>query len=253
MDRAHGITRREARRGPRWAAAVVACGALLSGCGSGDGWPAAAGATDTPVTTSPAPATTPAPGDGTGTGPTSAGTGGPGGPAGSGESGGSGQPDGGGAVGGGTTGPGDGGQDTAQCHTSELAGSVVRDPGGGAAGSSYVTLVLRNESDRTCVLRGFPGVSYVGGEDGHQVGPSAAMSGDHGQPVRLGSGGAAGATVRVVNVQNFDPDACRPEPVRGLRVYPPGETDSLFIPMDGTGCGGTPPGDQLAVEAVTPR
>jgi hypothetical protein len=44
-----------------------------------------------------------------------------------------------------------------------------------------------------------------------------------------------------------------PTPVRGLRIYPPGDTASLFVPMDGTGCTATPPGAQLSVRTVTAR
>jgi L-glyceraldehyde 3-phosphate reductase len=35
-------------------------------------------------------------------------------------------------------------------------------------------------------------------------------------------------------------------PVRGLRVYPPGDTAALFVPVEGTGCAGTPPGTSSA-------
>ena len=50
---------------------------------------------------------------------------------------------------------------------------------------------------------------------------------------------------------NCDATACLPTPVRGLRVYPPGDTASLFVPTAGTGCAGTPPGPQLTVRTVT--
>ncbi|WP_060576085.1 MULTISPECIES: DUF4232 domain-containing protein [unclassified Pseudonocardia] len=140
-----------------------------------------------------------------------------------------------------------------RCHTSELGGSLVADPAGGAAGSTYATLVLRNDGGRTCVVRGFPGLSYVGGDDGAQVGPAAAMQGGHGDPVQLAPGASAGARVRMVNAHNFDPADCAPVPTRGFRVYPPGETDSLFVAQDGTGCSGRPPGDQLTVEAFGPQ
>ncbi|WP_226357114.1 DUF4232 domain-containing protein [Pseudonocardia sp. ICBG601] len=219
-------------RTARWAVTIAACGAVLAGCGSGGDWPAAAGSGGASATPSAAAPTTSAPvSDAGGTGSA------------------------GGAGTGGThtgTGGAEAGGDE-RCHTSELAGSVAADPGGGAAGSSYVTLTLRNQSGRTCYVRGFPGVSYVGGDDGHQIGPAAAMQGGHGDPVRLAPGGTAGATLRVVNVRNFDEAACRPTAVRGLRVYPPGETDSLFVPMEGTGCAATPPGDQLVIQAFTAR
>ena len=135
-----------------------------------------------------------------------------------------------------------------RCTTAELAGSLG--PAEGAAGSVIRTLLLTNASARTCELTGFPGVSYVAGDDGHQVGPAAAMSGERGGAVRLAPGAAAGALLKQVNVVNYDASVCRPIPVRGLRVYPPGDTASLFVPAEGTGCAGTPPGDQLSVQTL---
>ncbi|MCE3551984.1 DUF4232 domain-containing protein [Pseudonocardia sp. RS11V-5] len=123
------------------------------------------------------------------------------------------------------------------------------DPG---AGSVYRPLVFTNTGGTTCQLRGFPGVSYVTGDDGHQVGPAATMSGERGGEVRLGPEGSAAAQLQLVNVQNFDPAACMPTAVRGLRVYPPGETQSAFIPLETTGCAaGQLPGNQLSVQTMT--
>jgi hypothetical protein len=138
----------------------------------------------------------------------------------------------------------------ANCATSELKGSLGQ--GEGAAGSVIVPLILTNVGDRTCELRGFPGVSYVAGVDGHQVGPPAAMSGPRGGEVVLKPGAAASAQLQLVNVANFDAAACTPTPVRGLRVYPPGDTVSLFIVRAGTGCATTPPGNQLSVRTLMP-
>jgi Protein of unknown function (DUF4232) len=137
-----------------------------------------------------------------------------------------------------------------RCTTGELAAGLG--PAEGAAGSVYRDLVFTNTGSRTCELRGFPGVSYVAGEDGHQVGPAAAMSGERGGQVPIPPGGTAQAQLQLVNVQNYDPADCAPVPVRGLRVYPPGDTASLFVPMDGTGCSAAPPGNQLAIQTITP-
>jgi hypothetical protein len=137
----------------------------------------------------------------------------------------------------------------ANCATSELKGSLG--PAEGAAGSVVQTLLLTNVGTRTCELRGFPGVSYVAGEDGHQVGPAATMSGPRGGEVQLAPGKSAGAALKLVNVQNYDTAVCKPTAVRGLRVYPPGDTSSLYVPREGTGCAGTPPGDQISVQTVT--
>lgn len=136
------------------------------------------------------------------------------------------------------------------CGTDELRGSLG--PAEGAAGSVYVPLVLTNVGRRTCELRGFPGVSYVAGADGHQVGPAAAMSGPRGGEVVLKPGAAAAAQLQLVNVANFDAGVCHPMPVRGLRVYPPGDTTSLYVERAGTGCAGAPPGNQLSVQTLTP-
>jgi hypothetical protein len=137
-----------------------------------------------------------------------------------------------------------------RCTTGELAASLGQ--GGAAAGSVYRPLIFTNTGSRTCELRGFPGVSYVAGEDDHQVGPAAAMSGERGGRVSIPPGGTAQAQLQLVNVQNYDPADCAPVAVRGLRVYPPGDTASLFVPLDGTGCSATPPGNQLSVETITP-
>jgi hypothetical protein len=122
--------------------------------------------------------------------------------------------------------------------------------GDAGAGSVYRPLVFTNTGRATCELRGFPGVSYVAGDDGHQVGPAAEMSGDRGGQIDIAPGRTAIAPLQLVNVQNFDAAMCLPTPVRGLRVYPPGDTASLFVPMAGTGCAGTPPGAQLSVQAM---
>lgn len=122
--------------------------------------------------------------------------------------------------------------------------------GDAGAGSVYRPLVFTNTGSATCELRGFPGVSYVTGDDGHQVGPAAEMSGDRGGQIDIAPGRTAIAPLQLVNVQNFDAAACQPTPVRGLRVYPPGDTASLFVPMEGTGCAATPPGPQLSVQTM---
>jgi hypothetical protein len=123
--------------------------------------------------------------------------------------------------------------------------------GDAGAGSVMQPLVFTNTGSRTCELRGFPGVSYVAGDDGHQVGPAAEMSGDRGPEVVIAPRGTAVAPLRLVNVLNFDAAACRPTPVRGLRVYPPGDTASIFVAREGQGCAATPPGPQLFVQTIT--
>jgi hypothetical protein len=125
--------------------------------------------------------------------------------------------------------------DDARCHTSELE---VTDGGGdGAAGSVYHTLNFRNSGDRTCTVAGFPGVSLVGDDNGTQIGAAADReSGGAADPVTLGPGQSATAQLRIVNVDNYG-DQCTVAPADGLRIYPPDELDSTYLPMSGLrGC-----------------
>lgn len=124
--------------------------------------------------------------------------------------------------------------------------------GGAAAGTYYAPLRFTNTSEGPCVIQGYPGVSYVAGNDGHQVGPAAYREGTKGSPVTLKPGGVAHTTVGFVQVRNYDPAVCRPTQVRGLRVYPPQETESKFLRVSGReGCAGNNiPGNQLTVDTI---
>ncbi|SDZ41336.1 Protein of unknown function [Amycolatopsis xylanica] len=123
--------------------------------------------------------------------------------------------------------------------------------GDGAAGTVYRPLLIKNVSGKPCTIQGFPGISYVAGEDGHQVGKDAFRDGTKGEAVTLANGQSAAADIGFVQVRNFDPGACRPTEVKGLRVYLPQETASNFVPAPGTGCAGKEiPGNQLTVKTV---
>lgn len=142
-----------------------------------------------------------------------------------------------------------GATDPGLCRSSDLRLSLGR--GDAAAGTVYRPLEFTNISDHPCVLDGYPGVSYVGGADGHQVGAPANREGDKGAPITLGKGEVASAMTGFANVGNYDAVTCQPQPVRGLRVYPPQETASLYIDLPTTGCGNDKiPGDQLKVKAL---
>ncbi|GLY64045.1 DUF4232 domain-containing protein [Amycolatopsis taiwanensis] len=135
------------------------------------------------------------------------------------------------------------------CKSADLRLSLGR--GEGAAGTAYRPLVFTNVSDHQCVIQGFPGVSYVGGDDGHQVGAAAERQGTKGAPITLHKGESAFATVGFVTIENFDPAACQPQPVRGLRVYPPQETASMYLDLPTTGCASDKiPGHQLSVKTI---
>jgi hypothetical protein len=73
------------------------------------------------------------------------------------------------------------------CATAQLAVSVGG-PSDGAAGTRSSYVLFRNDGTADCLLNGHPGVSYVAGEDGHQVGV----------PADAGRGGARPAADHVL-------------------------------------------------------
>jgi hypothetical protein len=128
--------------------------------------------------------------------------------------------------------------------------------GGGDAGMSQQYRVLRftNVGSRSCVIVGFPGVSYVAGAGGTQVGAPAVRDGKIGAQVTLAPGAVASTVIHSVDPGVFDPNACQPTAVRGYRVYAPDDTAAMFIPLSGQaqGCAGTTPDPQLSVVTIKP-
>ncbi|WP_236790167.1 DUF4232 domain-containing protein [Amycolatopsis sp. GM8] len=139
--------------------------------------------------------------------------------------------------------------DNGLCKAADLKLSFGQSDAG--AGTVHRSLIFTNTSDHPCTIQGFPGVSYVAGADGHQVGQPAVRVGDKGAVISLNKGDTASAALGFVNVQNFDTVTCQPQAVRGLRIYPPQETASMFIDLAGTGCANPNiPGDQLTVKTI---
>ncbi|TDD37946.1 DUF4232 domain-containing protein [Saccharopolyspora elongata] len=141
--------------------------------------------------------------------------------------------------------------DSGLCKAPDLQLSFGK--GGAAAGTAYRPLIFTNTSGHRCVIQGFPGVSYVGGNDGHQVGAAASRVDEKGPPITLEPGEQASAVIGYVAVENYEPENCRPEPVRGLRIYPPQETASMYIEFDyaETGCTNDKV-HQLSVQTMKP-
>jgi hypothetical protein len=159
---------------------------------------------------------------------------------------------------GGTGGPGNGGGEgvgtvplaggTPECKTTNLKLSLGQS--NGAAGHVYQPLRFTNASAQNCVLVGFPGVTYVTGTNGTQVGAPATRDGAKGGQILLKPGQVASTVVTFTDVGVFDPSVCKPTPTLGLRVYPPDQTASLFIARTGTGCAGNPPSPHLRVQTI---
>jgi hypothetical protein len=218
---------RAARRGT--AVAAVTCGAaalaaLLAACGRG----ASPSADSSPSTTRPG-SSSPAPSSPPGTTPASP-----------------------------STAPSSG-----QCAPTGLTATVDASQGGAAAGSSYVPIDFKNISAHTCVMYGFPGVSWVTGVGGSQIGSAASRETSYASvTVTLAPGGSAHAVMQIADAGNFSPSACQPVTAHWLRVYPPDQYTSLYAAFTTTVCskkitsGGFPlgimpvrPGDGVRGEA----
>lgn len=122
------------------------------------------------------------------------------------------------------------GAPSADCATSAL--KVALGPANGAAGSSYVPIRFTNVSPADCTLFGYPGVSFVTGPAGGQVGNAATrmpLPSGQPRPVPLRPGAAATAVLQVVDTGVYSSSQCRPADGPYLRIYPPGQTAALYV------------------------
>ncbi|MGH3440407.1 MAG: DUF4232 domain-containing protein [Sciscionella sp.] len=143
---------------------------------------------------------------------------------------------------------------TAACQTGHLKVSLGKGTAG--AGHGYAPIEFTNAGSQACTIVAWPGVSYVAGDDGHQVGAAATREGGRGTVTTLRPGETASAALDRVEVRNFAESDCHLTAVRGLRIYPPHNTASVFLPLSGAhGCAASSlPGGQyqLAIKSVTP-
>jgi hypothetical protein len=95
---------------------------------------------------------------------------------------------------------------------------------GGAAGTEFYLVILRNRSSKACVLEGFPGVSLLDRKH-HQLGSAAQREGAPGARFSVKPGRAGSATFTVSG------GAC-PNPGFSayIRVFPPNATVALSKP-----------------------
>lgn len=124
-------------------------------------------------------------------------------------------------------------------------------PAHGAAGSVTQSLRFTNVGTTACGMVGFPGISYVNGDAGNQVGAPAQRSGPFAPWFVLQPGQVAHADIAYTVTQNFPPATCSPTHVRGIRVYPPNDYSAMYIPRPGTGCGNSAV-TQLQVQSTEP-
>jgi hypothetical protein len=107
----------------------------------------------------------------------------------------------------------------------------------GTAGTIYQVVVLTNTSATTCTLYGYPGVSFVTGVGGSQVGAPATR--DPVVPavhVTLAPGGKADTLLAVVDAGAISPSKCQLTNVHWLRIFPPGDYGAVYVQYNTQAC-----------------
>jgi hypothetical protein len=109
--------------------------------------------------------------------------------------------------------------------------------GGGAAGSTYVPIQFTNTSGAACALYGYPGVSFVTGQNGSQVGAPAKRSGSFANvTVSVAAHATAHAWLQVAEAGNYPASSCHPVSAHFLKVYPPGNTAPAYVSFSSQTC-----------------
>jgi hypothetical protein len=124
---------------------------------------------------------------------------------------------------------------TPACTTSDLTASYH--DGGGAAGTIYGRIVLRNTSGHTCRTGGYGGVSLVGNGDGTQLGaPARRIDAAAVRTIVLRPGQRVSSRIGVTEALNYPRSRCHPAHADGFRVYVPNATASQYVAHPTTGC-----------------
>jgi hypothetical protein len=108
----------------------------------------------------------------------------------------------------------------------------------GTAGTFYQAIVLTNTSNATCTLYGYPGVSFVTGVGGSQVGAPATKNAVNAKAlVTLAPGGKANVLLGVHDAGAIA--NCHITTVNWLRIYPPGDYGSIYVQYNAQACANT--------------
>jgi hypothetical protein len=132
---------------------------------------------------------------------------------------------------------GQAGPGLAACTTSSLKVSVDTSQGGAAAGSTYLPINFTNSSGHPCSMYGFPGVSFVTGPGGSQIGAAAARNhGFSSVSVTLAAHGSAHAWLQVAQAGNYPTTTCHMVTATWLRVFPPGNRVPAYVSHTFSAC-----------------
>jgi Protein of unknown function (DUF4232) len=124
----------------------------------------------------------------------------------------------------------------AECATRQLTVSVGN--GGAAAGTAYYHLDFTNSSSRACFLEGYPGVSFVTGQGGSQIGAAADRNPVFARhAITLAPGAVAHALLGIGTAANYSPSLCGSiVNTRWLKVFPPDQFTALYVPLSSQAC-----------------
>ncbi len=124
--------------------------------------------------------------------------------------------------------------DPALCKAAGLSAATDAS-GGGAAGSVYMKLNLTNTGSEPCVLRGYPGVSLTADAAGAPIGaPAVRDESTAVVDVLLAPGQTGSAVLRYTQAGNYSD--CAMVDAAGYRIYPPEDTESLFLTQPTRAC-----------------
>lgn len=124
-----------------------------------------------------------------------------------------------------------------KCGLADLTVTLRSPAGNGAAGSQYVLLGFRNKSSQPCTIYGYPGVSFVGHQNGTQLGkPALRATSRTAAEVLLRPGVSRSALLQIAEAGNFDPEKCQPTTSDGFRVYPPDSFTAAYVPFKASAC-----------------
>lgn len=139
------------------------------------------------------------------------------------------------------------------CASSALTVTVNTARASGAAGSIYYPLEFTNISGSTCTLFGYPGVSFVTGPSGSQIGRSALRNPVvAATTVSLAPGAVAHATLQVAEADNYDPAQCQAVTAHWLKIYPPNQFAAVYAPFTTRACSSRSVGRQLTISTIQP-
>jgi hypothetical protein len=101
----------------------------------------------------------------------------------------------------------------------------------------YVVIDFTNTGASTCSLFGYPGVSLVTGRRTRRSACAAKRSTATPKTlVTLAPGATANALLQIVDALNYPSASCGPTKATALKIYPPNQTEPVYLPNTSTGC-----------------